>query len=432
MNPFSIEAEQAILSNLLNSRNGECIDQCSLLSSNHFYNRSHQIVFETISKLHGELKPFDLVTVTNRLRDQSKLEEVGGIGELSKLAMASRLSIHLSDHVAIVEEKFKARRIEEICEGSKISLNSGNEVADVLSKLESDIFELNVSSNQEENELQGGSDDLQRMIDVRKNGGEVTGLLSGIKAWDDCHFGFQRSQYYVLAGRPSAGKSAFADQVALNLILRNVPFLYVALESSRERVLAKIACKMAKVNYYHFIINNLDIEKLNQVQICADRIKKSSMILIRPMDINPNGFRSIMRRAKRRFNIELVILDYLQKVSIPSGMEIRQAISTASMNIQRGCVETNVPALVLCQLNREAEKEARPRMGHLKESGQIEQDADNISILWAQKEKRDLPQGERMLPVACSIEKNKDGASGHDIEFNFEMEKMIFHSYSMI
>lgn len=429
--PESLESERIILSNLLCDKEGENFDLCSKLRPHHFLTRSHAIIFNSIRSLAQESKAYDMVSVINHLTNSNKLEEVGGSHFVGMLFSSFITSSYSKEHVDILIEKYRLRKIIDICETVKIYALNNLESNDCLSKLEHEVCDISESDNSNENQLQNACDDLDRMIEVRRKGGEITGLLTGISAFDGIFFGCQKGQYYVLGGIPSSGKTAMADQICGNLLMKDKSVLYISLESSRERALAKIACKLASVSFTDLNRNRVSKEELDTFERIVKGLRKKNLILMRPFDISPMDLRPLIRKCHRRNSIDIVILDYLQKIPIPNGWDERRTASRSSMEIQRACVETGVPAIVVCQLNREIGKCDRPSMRNLKESSQIEQDADNIAFVWSEIDKRELPDGSIYSPCILSVDKNKDGASSLDIPMEFEMKKMIFRKKVM-
>lgn len=430
--PESLESEKIILSNLLCDTHGEVYDSCSKLRPHHFLNRSHSLIFDAIRVLNGESKPSDLVSVTEALKATGKLEEVGGYLYLSKLFSSYVTQAHSIHHVEMLIEKHRLRKIIDICERGKIGAYANADSSHCLSELESDIFDLSENNSSIENQLQNACSDIRKQIEVRRKGGDIVGTLSGVQPFDEVFFGFQATQHYILAGAPSSGKTAMADQICGNLLMKDKSVLYISLESSRDRALGKIACKLAQVPYWNFVRNRINTNELDLVESILNGLEKKNLILMRPFDITPMELRPLIRKFKRREGIDLVIVDYLQKISMPSGWDERRTVSRASSEIQRACIETGVPSLVLCQLNRETQEGNRPNMRNLKESSQIEQDADNIAFIWSPTSKRDLPEGSIDFPCVFSVEKNKDGASMVDVEMNFELKKMIFRKKGII
>lgn len=397
----------------------------------YFCSRIHRELFECIRNLIEAKKPVDLLSVTDELKRLGTLEEVGGVGKVSSIITAYPQR-GIESYIEVLKEKMALREL--IVLGNDISKNAyvSDSPKDLINQIEGSIFKIQKSTDSNKDSSLGSAvSQLNQMIEVRKSGQVVHGLPSGIKTFDDIQGGFQKGQYYVLGGRPSMGKTAFADQVAINVLKQDKAVLYLSLESSSERVLGKMACKMAGVSFYSFIRNLCSQKQLIQIETCLEFLKTSKLSLVRPSQIYGNDIRSLILKEKRKNNTELFVMDYLQKVSIAHGQDERRAVSDASMAIQSSLVETGVPGLILVQLNREAEKESRPRMGHLKESGQIEQDADNIALLWSEVDRNTLSLGQH-LPVILSIEKNKDGASGLDQEMIFDRELMTFKEKTIL
>lgn len=421
--PQSPEAEVNVLCSLLIDQYGTAAEFASSLTPSYFFNRNHRLVFEAMLGLFNQGKTIDTITVTDALRTNGKLEEIGGEYFVHSLIRATPTSAHIQGWIEILKLKFILRSMAEMGARMQKECMNGADLT-TLSKYESEIFNLSSSSLKSDNRLQEAAAELDRQIELRRSGQKIFGLTSGIASFDKYFGGFQKGQYYVVAGRPSAGKTAMADQIVTHFLLQKRSVLYVALESSEDRVLGKLACKLEDLCYSRFPRGFFNAQELAQFERANSFLKSSSLVLVRPNDITGLEIRSLIRKEKRNNNIDLVVVDYLQKITVGAHQNERQAIGDASQQIQRACVETGVPALILVQLNREADKE-RPRMSHLKESGQIEQDADNIVLLWHEKDPSEVPQGE-LIPMVMTIEKNKDGIRGWDQNIFFDGQLMKF------
>lgn len=430
MIPESQEAELAVISGLLlpyNEDVGEIVDS---LTADHFWSKSNQIIFSTICEMQRKGEKVDSITLMDRLKVKGLLEDIGGQYYLFKIATSNPLASHAMDYVPILKEKLLLRKAIAIGQDLYTKAFNGDDPKEIISQIEGRLFELSIeSSNNQNNKTHVAANELQRMIDVRKSGQTITGLQSGIHFIDKIFGGLQKTQYYVLAGRPSSGKSAMADQITMNVVMKDNPVLYIALEGSTERVYSKIACKMVDVCYWDFSRNAISNEDLIRVERAGKLLEQKPLILVRPSSMNPQEIKSIVKRYAKKHDLKLVVLDFLQKVHVPHGWDERRAISEASHAIQDACVETGIPGLIIAQLNRESEKEGRPRMRHLKESGDIEQDADNVILLWSEQDPRDLEPGQ-MLEVNCTIEKNKDGVMGVDERMLFDRRIMKFRAKS--
>lgn len=421
--PSAVDVEEEILGHLLTDSSDDCIDIIEKCSCEEFFSRSNRIVFSAIKTLHERGMSFDLIFLQTYLKDLGALEDAGGYARLSKLCCKFTMGFSALNGVDILKEKTRLRKLLQISNDIQSKAYQCEKSSETVSFIETHINGLN-EDFLTGNLVDSASVKVKQMIQARKSGEKIYGIETGIKSFDDVFFGLQPSQYYAIAGRPSAGKTAFVDQVCLSLIRQAIPTLYIGLESSEERILGKIACKSAKISYTKFIQNKCNESELDSIDSRVDYISKAPFYLKRPMNMTSVDLRSLILREYRKNKIQVVIVDYIQKINGDSD-DPRIGVMKASMQIQNICVETGITGLILCQMNRDAEKEKRPRMGHLKESGQIEQDADNICLLWGEKENHELEQGE-LKPVILTIEKNKDGIQGVDQKLYFERELMTF------
>jgi replicative DNA helicase len=272
-----------------------------------------------------------------------------------------------------------------------------------------------------DNELAWACEEFLEQVDQREHGeGAKLGLQTSLRAWNEVFGGIQPAQYYAIGGRPGAGKSALAEQFAQEQALAGVPVLYISAELRRDRVIARMAARQAEVNMAAFLRGGSRREERVKLREALAKLKAAKFWLINPSDITGGQIRSITRRLKRQMGIGLAVFDYLQLVQIPEGKERWEGIAAASVEIRKAVNETGVPFLTLVQLNREAERESRPRMGHIKEASQVEQDCDAVILLKALKEEQD-PSG--FYPITANVDKNRWGST---CEFN-----LMFHGRTL-
>lgn len=423
--PFSNESEIAVLSSILTADSDECHEVFGLVKSEFFVNRVHRIIFEVALSQFNEGKPFDYVSMVDILTVKNKIQDVGGSYYLGRLTANHYPRHDIINSVKSLKEKFQLRSLIELSAEISDGAYSGNEPKELINQAEDRIFDLGTKMEiQTENLVVSASTEIDQMIAVRKSGEKIFGLQSGIHSFDSIHGGFQKGQYYILAGRPSSGKTAFADQVTMNVVTKNKPVLYICLEAGATRVLSKMACKLAGISYTRFSRSFCTDAELDAISTANRILRASPLILKRPFRITGADIRSLIKREFRKNDIQLVVLDYLQNID-QEREEERIAISKASRAIQDASVETGVPSLILAQLNREGDKNSRPRMAEIKGSGQIEQDADNIGLLWPEEDPFEVELS-KPLPVILSIEKNKDGARSIDQKLYFDRELMTF------
>lgn len=417
------EAEKGVLASIFWDNRNESMDKVSRLEPHHFSVRTHGIIFDACRKLYLDGKPVDVITLNEKLRSMGKLEEIGGEFAFKPILDYIATPAHIDYYANEVLEKSRLFRLNDIAEKIRRSSEVCENVSGFISEIESDIYSLQ-EDNSQTNLKDKAADNLEIQIQKRLSGQTVFGLQSGIHSFDKFFGGFQEGQYYVIGGRPSTGKSAFADQVTCNLIERGVPVLYIALEGSTDRCYAKFASKRAGLVFTDYQLGKMSKEQYSLLSDIGKKIKKEPLVLMRPANISSTEIRSIIRRESRNNKIGLVVLDYIQKVKVPANMDERRGIAEASKQIQQACVDTGVPSLIVVQLNRESLNE-RPKMSHIKETGQIEQDADNIMLMFPDDECEQAPES-KLAPVIMSIEKNKDGMNGLEVKLLFDKPKMKF------
>jgi replicative DNA helicase len=422
--PCSIEVEEEIMGCLLTDTSDDTLEMIEQLNPEDFFQRSHRLIFESIKRLHGKNQPFDLISLTTNLSDLNLLQDVGGHYNLSVLSTKYTPGFNPINGIEVLKEKTRLRRILELCEEVKVKAYNSESTEEIINATETKLSKITENIS-DESLVSSGVKQLKQMIEARKTGEKIYGYKTGIKAFDDVFHGVQKSQYTIIAARPSDGKTSIVDQMSIAFMMEGIPFLYVPLESSEDRIIGKQACKMCKISYSRFLKGLCNESELQAIDKASDFIARSSMIMRRPKRYNADSLRSLILREIRKNDIKIVVIDYIQKLVQENSRDYKIAVSNASSEIQNLCVDTGIAAIVLCQLNRSAETEKRPRMAHLKESGQIEQDADNICLLWGEVEKHEVKPGE-CRPMILTIEKNKDGISGVDQKMDFDQEQMTF------
>ena len=419
--PHATDIEQVIIGNLM-SGGSEAIDEASKLLPDHFFSRHNRMIFEEIQDLHRNGKPVDFLTVCDRFKGHEEITDYN----LSQMLVKGALWVNVAHYSDILREKFRLRRLVELAEKISSKATSAETSREILPEIEAEIFNISSETSINSDEKNAGVREVLEQLDLRLKGEKTHyGLQTGIKAFDEIHGGLQKGLYYVLAGFPTAGKTAFATQVAIEVaVRRRAPCLFVSIEMSRDRIVSRMAAALAGVNFSRYVLGTLMKTDLEKMLEAVRLIEKSPLILTCPTDITGTEIRSMIRKSKRQHGIELAIIDYLQKVIIPTGQEPSRAIGDASQQMQRAAKETGVPCLVLCQLNRQSQKEARPKMSHLAESTQIERDADCVDILWPEVDPFTLDPGEP-IPIIMTVDKNKEAMRG-DQKLYFDGPTLTF------
>ncbi len=438
MMPQSGEAEIAVLGSILLSPN-ETLDRCiELLSPEHFYQRSHQIIFSTICTMRGKNEPIDAVTVTTRLQDIGKLEEVGGAYYLSKLSVAFPTAAHSEFYINILKEKYLFRCLIEVSTlAIQRAYNSQDDVDKVMDQVETEI--LKICEGNIRKEIESIKEITDRVVskvgESQENRGKLPGLSWGFRDLNKLTFGLRPAEMIVIAARPGIGKTSLALNIAERLVLEEkIPAGVFSLEMTSDQLALRMACSKAQVNMWNLYHGGVSEKSLQEFVRAAGMIGNSPLYIVDTPQISIAQLRASARRLKTRFGIQVLIVDYLQLMignSMGRNDNREREVAMISGGIKALAKDLNIPIIVLSQLNRQVEREdGRPRLSNLRESGAIEQDADIVCLL-TRKDAYDEDSGvsKKSIEADIIIAKNRNGPVG-EIKLTFFPEYTRFEDFS--
>jgi replicative DNA helicase len=429
--PQARDLEEAVLGALLLEQNAlsAVVD---ILKPDVFYTEAHKKIYSAIHELFAKQQPIDLLTVTHELKTRGDLEMVGGAFYIAQLTQRVGSAANIEHHARIIIQKFIQRSLIEIAsEITKEAYEDSNDVFDLLDNAEQKLFSVS------ENNLRRDHSDMPTLVrDAVKNiekakdhDGTYRGVPSGFSKLDRLTAGWQKSDLIVLAARPGMGKTAFVLSMARNI---SVDF---------KRPVAVFSLEMASVQLVTRLIaseTRLSADKLKrgdlkdfEWQQLNDRIGK---LIDAPLYIDDTPaltifeLRAKARRMKQQYNIELIIIDYIQLMQGSSDKGNReQEISNISRSLKSLSKELDVPIIALSQLNRSVETRGglkKPILSDLRESGAIEQDADMVVFIY-RPEYYKIDVMEDQTPSAGKAEliiaKHRNGALA-DIKMRFIAE----------
>lgn len=422
---MTIEAEKSVLGCML--IDPECVDEVmDIISVQSFSQWAHQEIYKSIINLHKE-GSYDVILVKNDLEKRGKLKHIGGQVYLESLFDLEFTSIHARQYASIVSEGHKKKILTQTMGEINNALESSSEpVAAIIEKAEKKLFEIGDTRRSQCAEAKSLLPDIFEQIDKRREGG-VTGIESGFVQVDETLYGFQEG-YYVLAGRPSMGKTALAMNICENMALRGIKAGFFSLEMSKEQLVERMLSSLSWVPLEGIRRGRITDRQHRSLIEAGSRI--DNVYIDDAPDCTPVELRSRARRLRRK-GVEIFFVDYLQLMT--SGMENRQQdVSFISRNLKALAKELHVPVVVLSQLNRAAEAREghRPRMSDLRESGSIEQDADVVMLLhredYYHKEIEYTPTNTAELIIA----KHRNGPTG-TVELVFDGTKTQFKNKYM-
>ena len=379
--PESLEAEAAVLGSMM--LDSQCIgDVVPLISSNSFYRSEHQFVFDALIGLYERGVGLDLVLLRDELKKLGRLDEIGGPTYLAQLANAVPSSANVMYYTKIVKDKAILREL--IGASSEIldeAYDSSGDIGEKLDDAERRIFDVT------QQKITGEASDLKSIIHEAIEHAEnpVQGMPTGYFELDDMLCGLHKGEMIIIAGRPSMGKTSFALNVAEHIAADEGKATAVfSLEMGKRQLVERILCSRAHIDLQAIRKGNLEDGAYEELVRTGSELSEKPLFIDDTSSLTPLELKAKARRLKSRYDIQCIIVDYLQLMSLGGRVDSRQQeITTISRHLKAIARELEIPVVVLSQLNRAAENREghRPRMSDLRESGSIEQDADVVMLL---------------------------------------------------
>jgi len=415
----NLEAEQCVLGSMLLDR--EVIGEVLLgLDPADFYEPRHGELYRTLVGLYDRNHPVDLVLVSNELKAAGRLEAMGGLDFLVALMESVPSSAHALAYSRLVRDAAERRRLVEAANQILRDVHEGQakQVGELVEAAERRIFAVaHGQAGQAAAPLEGLIRKALLRIDAIRAGGQDTtrGLRTHYAELDKKLNGLAPGSLYVVAGRPSMGKTSFALNVLDHVCVRDgVPALLFTLEVTKEQVAEHMLCGNARVDAQRLMRGELSVEEYAKVPEAAARMIQAPLFIDDTPGLTIGRLRAKARRMRAERNIGLIVVDYLQLLNLGESAESRQVeISRLSAALKQMARELEVPVITLSQLNRAVEQrqDKKPLMGDLRESGSIEQDADAVLLLYREeyysKEKLEA-RGKAEVILA----KNRSGPTG--------------------
>jgi replicative DNA helicase len=388
--PHSADAEMGVLSSMLRSPReviGDCVEK---INEKHFHIPAHATIFNVLVDLWNTQKPIDIITLTQVLKDRSLLEQVGGPGFVTDLFTFVPTAANVAYYLEIVREKFILRQIIVTCtDCAARSYDDQGEVDNLLDSVEQRIFAI--TEDRFKGEMQSMKEQVMEALEsieklsLRKGG--ITGLPTGFSELDKMTDGLHPGEMFVVAARPSMGKTALAMNIAEHVaLIAKQSVAIFSLEMSSHQLVQRLLCSRARVNLQRVRDGFLSEREFSNLTTAASKLAESRIFIDDSASISILELRAKARRFKAQNDIQLIVIDYLQllRSTTKRGQENRQLeISEISAGIKALSKEMKIPIIVLAQLNRqpEARTGGKPRLSDLRESGSIEQDADVVALL---------------------------------------------------
>ena len=386
--PHSIEAEQSVIGAMLLDKEAITVGS-EQINGEDFYGKQYGILFDAMIELNDEGKPVDLMILQNRLKEKGVPPEIYSLEFIRDVMGAVPTSANIKYYAGIVAEKSVLRKLIRINEEIANNCYSQKESLELLlEEAEKKIFEIVQKRNNSDfiPIRQVVMNAMNLIEEASKNKGAVTGIATGFLDLDYKTAGMQPSDLILVAARPSMGKTAFVLNIAQHVAIKEQKAVAIfSLEMSKEQLVNRLLSLESKVNSQAIRTGNMKDDEWERLIESADSIGKSKLLIDDTPGIGISELRSKCRKFKLEYNLEMVIIDYLQLMTGSGKNESRQQeISDISRSLKALARELHVPVIALSQLSRAVEQrpDHRPMLSDLRESGAIEQDADVVMFIY--------------------------------------------------
>ena len=387
--PRDKDLEEAVLGALMLEKDAYTV-VCDILKPECFYEPANQKIYEAIQTLGASQRPIDMLTVTDQLRINKTLDEVGGPVFISELTSRVASGAHIEYHARIVAQKYLARELINFASSIESkAFDESNDVDDLLQEAEGKLFEIS-QRNVKKDVTQIDPVITQAINQIesaanRKSG--LSGIESGFHDLDALTSGWQRSDLIIIAARPAMGKTAFVLSMAKNMAMDyNIPIAVFSLEMSNVQLINRLISNVCELEGEKIKSGQLLPLEWDKLMSRVKRLYGAPLYIDDSSSLSIFELRTKARRLVREHHVEFIIIDYLQLMSGSGrGSESRQQeISEISRSLKALARELNVPVIALSQLSRAVEQrpDHRPMLSDLRESGAIEQDADVVMFIY--------------------------------------------------
>ena len=421
--PQNLEAEMSLLGALMLDKDA-IVKVADLVEPRDFYRAIHQVIYEAMLELFLKSEPVDLLSVSSRLKDKQKIEEVGGHAYLTQLINTVPTASHVLSYAKTVQNKRVLRDLISISyEISQMGYNESEDPYVLVDQAEQRIFAIAQKSLAQNfvHVKEGLGEAFERLDRLSKHEKATRGVPTGFADLDNLLSGFQKSDLIILAARPSLGKSALALDIARRVAVNEkVPVGLFSLEMSEDQLIDRMISSQGKVDSWRLRTGKLsshgDDNDFARIQEALGTLSEAPIYIDDTSAQTVLRMRAMARRLQANHGLGLIIIDYLQLILPSNSMtSIVQQVTEISRQLKGLARELDVPVLALSQLSRAVEQRfpPRPRLSDLRESGSLEQDADVVMFIYREDKYKKQEQEQNVGNIAeIIVAKHRNGPIG--------------------
>lgn len=432
--PQNTDAEASLLGAILIDTDA-IVKIADAITAEDFYDPRHARIYEALLALYEKRSPIDVLTLADQLKGTGFLDMVGGPAYLTELTNYVPTASHVEQYADIVAQKALRRRlIAASTDMAQLGQDESKSLKELIEEAESRLFEVSQQHVKQsvvslENIL---AESFERLDDLHRDKAKLRGIPTGYRDIDNMLAGLQRSDLFILAARPSMGKTAFVLNLAHKIATEaKEPVLIFSLEMSKEQLVDRLLAMESGVDAWALRTGNLTDSDFERLGEAMGVLSEAKIYIDDTPGITVSDLRTKARREAHNQKLGLIVVDYLQLMSGGSryaseGNRV-QEISEISRGLKGVARELNVPLIALSQLSRSVENRSPqiPQLADLRESGSIEQDADVVAFLY--REEYYNPDSERKNIMDVLIKKHRNGPTG-GVELYFDRDKQRIRS----
>jgi replicative DNA helicase len=431
--PHNLEAEKSVLGSVMIEKNA-FVKIADMIDPEDFYYDTHATIYKVMQDLFAKRSPLDVLTVGTALKDSGKLEEIGGNTYLQDLCNEVLTASHVYQYALIVKQKSTLRKL--ITAGSAITAlgyKENEETDELVDLAEQALFQVSQTFMRNrfvhiKDVLTGTYEKISELHDP-ETAEKYKGLQTGFNSIDNILTGMQSSDLVILAARPSMGKTALALNMALNAAKQGSSIGIISLEMSKEQLVERLFVSLLGVDSWKMRTGQLTQDDFMRMGEVMDQLNKCKIFIDDSAGAGIAELRAKARRLQMEHGLDLLIVDYLQLMSIgKAGNSITnrvQEISEISRSLKALARELHIPIMALSQLSRAVEQRPVkiPQLSDLRESGAIEQDADVVLMMYREDYYEEDTDRAGMTDIF--VRKHRHGGIGR-AELMFKKEQMRF------
>ena len=390
--PHDTAAEQGVLGCILLDPE-ENLPVCAgkVKDESVFYDLRHRAIYSALVKMNDQNAPIDLLTLSHQLRADGELDNIGGVAYLAELQDGVPSAANLEYYFAIVRDRALLRKVIHTCTRAIADAYEGSdEVESLIGQVEQSVLDIQREQGISDNptikdHVKSAIDQIE---DYCRNKGVIPGIETGFDYFDKMTTGLHGGEMIVVAARPSMGKTSLAMNIVEHATLKQgLPVGVFSLEMTADALVMRMLCSLARINLRDMREGFLQPRELSKIVDASSKLSQSGLHIDDSGGLSILQLRARARRMWQQHGIKLFVIDYMQllhSTSRRSGENRQQEITEISRGVKALAKDLNVPVIVLSQLNRELEKDKnrKPRLSDLRESGAIEQDADLVGLLY--------------------------------------------------